>query len=121
VITAMEMDRYHVTVNALSPLARTRMTESILADPDAPDGWDVYDPANSSPVVAWLASERSGWLSGAILRVEGNKIQRVRPWEIDLDSVFTAPHDGQLQADEIDAGMRRAYQVLPRGTAGLKK
>jgi NAD(P)-dependent dehydrogenase (short-subunit alcohol dehydrogenase family) len=121
VITAMEMERYQVTVNALSPLARTRMTESLLAGPDTPGGWDSYDAANSSPVAAWLVSERSGWLSGAILRVEGNEIQRVRPWEIDLDSVFRAPHDGQLRADEIDAGMRRAYQVLPRGTAGLKK
>jgi len=121
VITAMEMDRYHVTVNAISPLARTRMTEAFLAGPGEPGGWDVFDPANSAPVVAWLVSEGAGWLSGAILRVEGNEIQRVRPWEIDMDAVFSAPHDGQLGAEEIDAGMRRAYHVLPRGTAGLKK
>lgn len=127
VITAMEMDRYRVTVNAISPLARTRMTESILGGPGgAGEGaggvaWDKFDPANSSPVVAWLVSERSGWLSGAILRVDGNEIQRVRPWEVDAGMVFRAPHEGRVQADEIDAGLRRAYSVLPRGTAGLVK
>jgi NAD(P)-dependent dehydrogenase (short-subunit alcohol dehydrogenase family) len=127
VITAMEMDRYHVTVNAISPLARTRMTESILGGPGGPgegaggEGWDKFDPANSSPVVAWLVSERSGWLSGAILRVDGNEIQRVRPWEVDAGTVFRAPHEGRVEADEIDAGLRRAYCVLPRGTSGLVK
>ena len=119
VITAMEMDRYHVTVNAISPLARTRMTESILAGPGGPGGWDKFDPANSSPVVAWLVSERSGWLTGAILRVDGNHVQRVRPWEIDSGTVFRATHEGRLEAAEIDAGLRRAYAVLPRGTSGL--
>lgn len=119
VITAMEMDRYHVTVNAISPLARTRMTESILGEPSGPGDWDKFDPANSSPVVAWLVSERSGWLTGAILRVDGNQIQRVRPWEVDSSTLFRAPHEGRLEAAEIDAGLRRAYSVLPRGTAGL--
>ena len=119
VITAMEMDRYHVTVNAISPLARTRMTESILAGPGGPGDWDKFDPANSSPVVAWLVSERSGWLTGAILRVDGNQVQRVRPWEVDSGTVFRAPHEGRLEAGEIDAGLRRAYAVLPRGTSGL--
>jgi NAD(P)-dependent dehydrogenase (short-subunit alcohol dehydrogenase family) len=119
VITAMEMDRYHVTANAISPLARTRMTESILGAPRGPGDWDRFDPANSSPVVAWLVSERSGWLSGAVLRADGNEIQRVRPWEVDTGTVFRTPREGPPDASEIDAGLRRAYRVLPRGTSGL--
>jgi NAD(P)-dependent dehydrogenase (short-subunit alcohol dehydrogenase family) len=119
VITAMEMDRYQVTVNAISPLARTRMTATILGESGGPGEWDKFDPANSSPVVAWLVSERSGWLTGAILRIDGNQIQRVRPWEVDAGTVFRAARDGRLEAGEIDAGLRRAYSVLPRGTSGL--
>ena len=118
-ITSMEMDRYHVTVNAISPLARTRMTSSILGQPGGPGDWDKFDPANSSPVVAWLVSERSAWLTGAILRIDGNAIQRVRPWEVDSGAVFRAQHEGRLDPAEIDAGLRRAYHVLPRGTSGL--
>ena len=29
------------------------------------DASDPLEPANASPVVAWLASEQSGWLTGA--------------------------------------------------------
>jgi len=52
---------------------------------DAPDParWHPLDPANVSPVVAWLASEESGWLSGAVLRVVGSRIMRMNPWAID--------------------------------------
>ena len=55
-VAAAELGRYGVTVNALAPAARTRMTEAAFAEtmarPD--DGFDAMDPANVSPVVAWL-------------------------------------------------------------------
>ncbi len=41
------------------------------------DGWDRLDPANASPVVAWLTSRESGWRSGAILRIDGDIVRRV--------------------------------------------
>ena len=92
-ITAMEMQRFGVTSNAISPIARTRMTSSLPSmqghDPGN-DAWDPLDPDNSSPVVAWLASEPSGWLTGAILRIDGNVVQRVRPWEVDPDVQYRA-------------------------------
>src|SRR5436305_11466397 len=50
-ITAMEMDRYGVTANAISPLARTRMTAALPSmQREEGDGWDRFDPANTSPV-----------------------------------------------------------------------
>src|ERR1051325_1658056 len=61
IILAGELGRYGVTVNAISPGARTRMTETIRrprADTPA-DGFDSSDPANVSPLVAWLASSES--------------------------------------------------------------
>ena len=71
VITAMEMARYGVTANAISPLAATRMTADVPGlriESDA-QGRHPREPANTSPVVAWLCSEDSGWLN-AVLRVE---------------------------------------------------
>ena len=45
-ITAMEMERYGVTANAVSPLARTRMTAGLPAMLETPSGaWDRFDPA----------------------------------------------------------------------------
>jgi NAD(P)-dependent dehydrogenase (short-subunit alcohol dehydrogenase family) len=85
IITAMEMQRYGVTANAISPWARTGMTESLAAAGagGSANGWDPLDPSNSSPVVAWLASEDSGWLTGQVLRISGNTLWRMIPWTVD--------------------------------------
>src|SRR5215468_6509880 len=54
-IAAQELGRYGVTVNALAPNARTRMTEAAFGDMTAPDeGFDPMDPDNMSPVVVAL-------------------------------------------------------------------
>ena len=61
VIAAEELGRYGVRVNAVAPAARTRLTEAtpglgdIVAPPDDPSRFDEWDPANISPLVAWLA------------------------------------------------------------------
>lgn len=75
-VAAAELGRYGVTVNALAPAARTRMTEAAfaatMARPDS--GFDAMDPANVSPVVAWLASEDSSDVTGRVIEVEGGRI-----------------------------------------------
>jgi NAD(P)-dependent dehydrogenase (short-subunit alcohol dehydrogenase family) len=118
-IAAMENQRYGVTVNAISPLARTRMTAGLpamTASADQP-GWDRYDPSNSSPVVAWLASEASGWLNGAVLRVDGGLVRRMRPWSIDEETAYRSVSGERLDATELDRGMRVAFRILPGGLA----
>lgn len=75
-VAAHELARYGVTVNALAPAARTRMTERAFAETmAAPDsGFDAMHPANVAPVVAWLASEDSADVTGRVIEVEGGKI-----------------------------------------------
>jgi len=81
VTTAMEMRRYGVTANAISPIALTRMTENLMAA--APDGgFEPRDPANASGVVVYLGSAESGWLTGQVLRIDGDRVQRMRGWKI---------------------------------------
>jgi len=119
IITALEMQRYGVTANAVSPWARTRMTESLAAaaaEPAARAGWDALDPGNSSPVVAWLASEESGWLSGQVLRISGNTMWRMLPWSVDQHS-YRAQGGERLQAAEVGAAVRGLYGTLPQGIA----
>ena len=85
VILAQELDRYGVRVNAIVPVARTRMTEEVagIADlvrqPDDPAAFDVYDPANVSPVVAWLATAGCP-LTGRVLYVRGGDVRLMEGW-----------------------------------------
>ena len=60
-VAAAEMGRYGVTVNAIAPSARTRMTETVFADMMATQGndFDAMAPENISPLVVWLGSAES--------------------------------------------------------------
>ena len=52
-VLAAEGARYNIKVNAIAPLARTRMTQDLLGEALAPQ----LDPELVSPVVAWLVHE----------------------------------------------------------------
>lgn len=81
-VQAAELGRYGVTANAIAPAARTRMTESVFADMmKAPeDGFDAMHPANIAPLVAWLASEDAGDVSGRVFEVSGGRIVLSDGW-----------------------------------------
>jgi NAD(P)-dependent dehydrogenase (short-subunit alcohol dehydrogenase family) len=82
IVEATELARYGVTANALAPSARTRMTEDVFAEqmarPDA--GFDAMDPANVSPLVAWLASTDSKGVTGQVFEVEGGRVSVAERW-----------------------------------------
>jgi NAD(P)-dependent dehydrogenase (short-subunit alcohol dehydrogenase family) len=120
---ALEMERYGVTANSVSPIAATRMTVSTPlfaaardAGAGAEPGWDPLDPANASPVVAWLCSEGSGWLTGAVLRVDGNTVSPVDGWTVRPG--FTAKGGEALELDEVDHGLRKVFGISPRPLGG---
>lgn len=81
-VTAVEFARYGATVNAIAPAARTRMTMGALAEQMAApsDGFDAMDPANVSPLVAWLASVESSDVTGRVIEIEGGKITIEDGW-----------------------------------------
>lgn len=116
-IVALEMERYGVTANAISPIAATRMTQSAgLVDDAETEAWDRLDPGNASPVVAWLASEDSGWLSGAILRIDGNTVSRVDGYH--LNGSHASRSGEAVTADELPTAVRRLYGTFPKGLFG---
>src|SRR5207244_230767 len=91
VIAAMELERYGVRVNGIAPAARTRMTEAtpglgdIVQPPEDPSKFDIWDPANVSPMVAWLATENCP-VNGRVFFVQGGKVQAFQPWTL-TDSI----------------------------------
>ena len=72
-VAAAELGRVGVTVNAIAPVARTRMTEGVF-------GAGLPEPADNSPVVAWLASEQSGHVTGRVFEIEGGKLTLEDGW-----------------------------------------
>jgi NAD(P)-dependent dehydrogenase (short-subunit alcohol dehydrogenase family) len=87
IICAQELIRYGVRSNAIAPAARTRMTEStpglgeIVQPPADPGQFDIWDPANVSPLVAWLATENCP-ANGRVFFVQGGKVQNFQPWTL---------------------------------------
>ena len=84
-IAAHELGRYGVRVNAIAPAARTRMTEltpglsDIVKAPADQSQFDVWDPANVSPLVAYLATE-SCPLTGRVFFVQGGTVRNFQSW-----------------------------------------
>lgn len=81
-VAAAELGRYGVGVNAIAPVARTRMTEGAFPEMMAgagADSFDAMDPANNSPVVAWLASGDCD-ITGRVLEIEGGQICLEEGW-----------------------------------------
>jgi NAD(P)-dependent dehydrogenase (short-subunit alcohol dehydrogenase family) len=111
-ITALEAQRFGVTANCISPIAATRMLGSIGIEAGA-EGWDRRDPANASPVVAWLCSERSGWLTGQLLRIDGNMLMRVGGYTIDGE--YASQSGEKLTVEELDLGVAKLYGTFPQG------
>jgi NAD(P)-dependent dehydrogenase (short-subunit alcohol dehydrogenase family) len=86
-IASMELGRYGVTVNAICPTARTRLTimgSRNIGEGDEEEeverGWDPLDPANVSPLVAFLASDHAGAITGQVFGVMAGQVQLYEGW-----------------------------------------
>lgn len=80
-IAAMEMARYGVTVNAIAPGARTRMTEKTFGELATPEGdFDSLDPENVAPLVGYLCSDQAAHVSGQVFGITGGLVQLYQGW-----------------------------------------
>lgn len=80
-IVAMEMARYGVTVNAIAPGARTRMTEKTFGELVTPEGqFDPLDPENVAPLVAYLCSDQASHINGQVFGITGGLVQLYQGW-----------------------------------------
>lgn len=104
-VAAAEMGRYGVTVNAIAPAARTRMTETVFAEMMATqdDAFDAMAPENISPLVVWLGSVESREVTGRVFEVEGGKIRVAQGWshgpQIDKGARWDPTELGPVVAD----------------------
>ncbi|MCP9620866.1 SDR family oxidoreductase [Nocardia otitidiscaviarum] len=104
-VAADELARYGVRVNAIAPIARTRLTLAtpgmgamMAAEADAVEegGFDAFSPANISPLVAYLATEKCP-ITGKVFAVQGGAISELAGWH----DVKTIETEGPWAVDDI--------------------
>jgi NAD(P)-dependent dehydrogenase (short-subunit alcohol dehydrogenase family) len=80
-VAAQELSRFGVRVNAVAPLARTRLTEGSpgIEPGDARDGFDRWNPENAAPLVTHLLSPDHD-VNGAVFHIVGGQIGLYRGW-----------------------------------------
>lgn len=80
IIAAMELERYGVTVNAISPIALTRMTEGLALTQGAEAEQAKVDPRWVAVLTSWLASPQSAGVTGRIFQVSGRLWAVAQGW-----------------------------------------
>jgi NAD(P)-dependent dehydrogenase (short-subunit alcohol dehydrogenase family) len=80
VIAAMELTRYGVTVNAVAPVALTRMTEGLGMGQLPDEQKEAVAPHWIAPIVTWLASEQSAHVTGRVFEASGQVLAIAEGW-----------------------------------------
>jgi NAD(P)-dependent dehydrogenase (short-subunit alcohol dehydrogenase family) len=110
-IAAQELQRYGVTVNAIAPNARTRMTEAAFGEiPPPDDGFDAADPANNSPIVVALCADEAQDITGQVFFIYGGVVNMLSGWQ--AGELFAS--DERWQPDAL---LQELRERLPGGAA----
>jgi NAD(P)-dependent dehydrogenase (short-subunit alcohol dehydrogenase family) len=79
-IAALELGRYGVTVNAVAPVALTRMTEGLGPAPETDEEREMRSPRWIAPIVTWLASSESKDVTGRVFEASGQMLAIAEGW-----------------------------------------
>ena len=118
----LELAGIGVTTNVIGPGGLTRISAT-LSDRPAPlepderpeEEFDPQDPSLCSPVVAWLASEEAGHVSGQVIRAMGEHIHLMQGW---TEYRTVSNHGRRWDATKLGAIM--ATDVFGTRAAGLR-
>jgi NAD(P)-dependent dehydrogenase (short-subunit alcohol dehydrogenase family) len=119
---SLELYKIGVTVNAIGPAGATRITATMpnapaVIEPDdlGDDEWNRMDPAISSPVVAWLASDEAGHVTGQVIRAVAEDIILMEGW---TDGARL--NNGGARWDATKLGTQLATDVFKTRAPGLR-
>jgi len=79
-IVALEVARYGVTVNAVGPVALTRMTEGLGPAPETDEEREARAPHWIAPIVTWLCSDEAAHVTGRVFEASGQTLAVAEGW-----------------------------------------
>lgn len=119
---AQELASSGVTVNCIGPSGLTRITatmpgmpESFEPDELAEGEFHPMNPANASPVTAWLCSDEAGYVNGQVIRALDERIIWMQGWR-EKKTI----RNGETSWDAAKLGARMGGEVFGLQPTGLK-
>jgi NAD(P)-dependent dehydrogenase (short-subunit alcohol dehydrogenase family) len=103
---SIELQRYGITVNAVAPIAKTRMTEDL---PMFAKIADTLSPEHVAPAHLFLASELCGERTGIVLAVAGARMSVYKV--VESAGRFKEAEGGVWTAEEIE----RHFDAIAKG------
>jgi NAD(P)-dependent dehydrogenase (short-subunit alcohol dehydrogenase family) len=115
IVMARELERIGVRVNAIAPVARTRLTEQLAGGAlDPKEGeLDRFAPEHVSAVVGWLASDLSAGVTGQVLKVMGGQVQVLQGWRPITEANDDKPWTITAIDDAADTLFERSDRGVP--------
>jgi NAD(P)-dependent dehydrogenase (short-subunit alcohol dehydrogenase family) len=113
---AQGLARYGVTANAIAPGAATRLTATVPGDkvPELEFSADELAPENITPIVTYLASTRSSWLTGRTLAAAGYEVELISNPEAIRQISTTGKWEFETLAGLMERKIRPVANGLPR-------
>jgi NAD(P)-dependent dehydrogenase (short-subunit alcohol dehydrogenase family) len=102
-VCALELQKLGITVNALAPLALTRMTSDLAMFKGASE--KDLGPQHIAPLVIFLASDLAADVTGQVVGVQGGKVFLYRMET--TEGVTKDPEKGAWTAEELKAAWAR--------------
>jgi NAD(P)-dependent dehydrogenase (short-subunit alcohol dehydrogenase family) len=115
IVLARELERIGVRVNAIAPVARTRLTEDLAggAMEAKEGGFDAFAPENAAAGAVWLASPLADGITGQVLKIQGGVAQIVRGWRPVTEVTDDQPWSVATLAERRDALFARSESGVP--------
>jgi NAD(P)-dependent dehydrogenase (short-subunit alcohol dehydrogenase family) len=106
-VVALEGGRYGVRSNVVSPSARTRIETSLKPPPAGV--FDIFDPGNVSPLIAWLG-HADCLATNQVFQAYGDRIEVIGHSSIVVD----VRNDTRWSVDALDKALRGKLPTPPR-------
>jgi len=112
---ANELSRYGIRVNAISPMATTRMSATVKGQDGKSAEAPFFDPNLNGPVVAYLCSDEARWITGQVFGTGGDRVVIMRHPKYDTGMFRPGGWDVEALREHMPRFFKAQPQLEPVG------